>query len=1224
VWCCNPHTTKDITLSINSIFCIMKKNILQVAALLVPLLFGALAGAGQTVTDPSLMVGYDEAKQAAVTPHSLRAAAGATLTAGKSKAQALQTPQATPASQIISGCFIPFDDSYATLGRNDDGSYGPIALPFDFHLYGTVYRQVWINTNGNLTFTGPSSSFSSSGFPSRVPMVAPFWADVDTRNPASGLIHYKLSDTNLIVTWDHVGYYGNLADKRNTFQTIIGTDNDALLGPGQNVSLRYEDMQWTTGSASGGVGGFSGVGATVGANNGNNVDFVQVGRFSLNNSNYDGPGGLNDGINYLDSQCVGFNVSGSGNIPPSASNLPLNNTVNVACGQTVTLDPRFLAPEVNQTVAVSVNTGDLCNTTVTTTSGVTASAHIEITGAACNIGSHPLVLTATDNGSPTGVTTITLNVVVTSCCNLQIAATPTPVSCPGSSDGALDLMVSNGVAPLTYVWSNGATTEDLADIPVGSYTVTVTDATNCSVTATYELGQQDNLVPTARTRNITLPLSASGLATITPADVDYGSSDNCAFTLALDRMAFDCSNLGENTVTLTATDAAGNSSSMPATVTVVDTVQHTLVAPAAVAVSTDPGQCSASEVDLGSPVVSDNCAGAMVTNDAPAVFPKGLTIVTWTATYASGATTTATQEVTVTDPTPPTAVAQNIIVPLDATGNASITAEQVDNGSFDGCGIASITVSPSAFTCANSGPNTVTLTVTDTDGHVSTATAIATVLDEAAPTVRTRPVTVYLDAAGQASLTAAQVDNGSADACGEVSIAVGTTSFSCANLGPNNVNVTVTDSHGNAATGSVVVTVADLIAPTMSGLPANISATASGSTCSANVSWTNPQVADNCSAILTSSHQNGSAFPVGVTTVVLTATDPSGNHISYSFQVTVLSTPMLATVSSPTFGPGGYNVSCYGAHTGTATASPTGGCQPYGYVWSNGQTTATANGLSAGTYTVTITDANGARTTRSITLTQAPAVVAMASVTSPPVFSGALPKTIYLGYGVQSLTLQGTASGGVGEYTYTWTPAAGLSSTTGRTVTASPIVTTTYTVTATDANGCAMAKSSVTVNVQDVRTGAKKEKVLVCHNGNEISISPNAVPAHLIHPTDKLGHCVNVEYNKASANLTTGTSTNATTEMTTAALSQAPLLEAYPNPLSISSTVRFRQAATAPAQVRVYDGQGRIVAVLFNGVAEAGREYSLVLSAEGLPTGLYLCRYESLGQILTQRLSIIK
>ena len=151
----------------------------------------------------------------------------------------------------------------------------------------------------------------------------------------------------------------------------------------------------------------------------------------------------------------------------------------------------------------------------------------------------------------------------------------------------------------------------------------------------------------------------------------------------------------------------------------------------------------------------------------------------------------------------------------------------------------------------------------------------------------------------------------------------------------------------------------------------------------------------------------------------------------------------------------------------------------------------------------------------------------------------------------------------------------------------------------------------------DVRCGNKNDKVLVCHNGHEICISANAVPAHLNgHPGDRLGSC------NATRALSAQGASNAPTAP--AALEETALIEAFPNPFANSTTVRFRQVETAAVQVRVYDGQGRVVAVLFNGVAEADREYSLVLDATPLATGIYLCRYESLGKSITQRLSVTR
>ncbi|MBT5528281.1 MAG: T9SS type A sorting domain-containing protein, partial [Cytophagia bacterium] len=88
---------------------------------------------------------------------------------------------------------------------------------------------------------------------------------------------------------------------------------------------------------------------------------------------------------------------------------------------------------------------------------------------------------------------------------------------------------------------------------------------------------------------------------------------------------------------------------------------------------------------------------------------------------------------TVVDGVAPVAIAQNVTVQLDATGNGSTTAAAVDNVSTDACGIASLALSQTDFDCSEVGPNNVTLTVTDVNGNVSTATATVTVEDNIFP-----------------------------------------------------------------------------------------------------------------------------------------------------------------------------------------------------------------------------------------------------------------------------------------------------------------------------------------------------------------------------------------------------------------------------------------------------------------------------------------------------------
>jgi hypothetical protein len=213
------------------------------------------------------------------------------------------------------------------------------------------------------------------------------------------------------------------------------------------------------------------------------------------------------------------------------------------------------------------------------------------------------------------------------------------------------------------------------------------------------------------------------------------------------------------------------------------------------------------------PTPNDNCTVTLTQTSglaSSAIFPIGTTTNTFVATDSAGNTATCSFDVTVQDVVSPTALTQNITIQLDATGNQTITATQIDNGSSDDCGIASMTVTPNSFNCTNVGLNNatlVTLTVTDVHGNVSTNTATVTVQDSTAPTVLTQDITIQLDTTANASITADQINNGSSDACGIASVTVSPTNFDCANVGSNTVTLTLTDVHGNISTGTATVTV---------------------------------------------------------------------------------------------------------------------------------------------------------------------------------------------------------------------------------------------------------------------------------------------------------------------------------------------------------------------------------------------------------------------------------
>jgi len=362
------------------------------------------------------LVGMTANAQPAVGSNGYQAWKQSLITPGSNSAP-VSSNSINPPTGSAPGCYFAPDASYTSLAGNDDGSTGSIALPFTFNLYGTAYTSCFINNNGNITFTNSTSQFSAAGFPTgtALTMVAPFWADVDTRIGAT--LQYKVESNRLIATWPGVGYFNQQTGLLNTFQVIISNGTDPGIGLGNNVAFYYGDMQWTTGSASSGVGGFGGVPATVGINAGNSVDYVQIGRFNVNDASYDGGGGANDGVNYLDYECFTFNATGSGgsnNLPPSVSGVPAGSTITIPQGSTATLNLTFLPPEVAQQVSTIINTGGLCNTVINNnTSGALSQTSISITGDACNLGTHHIIYTATDDFSTPASTVVDITVIVT-------------------------------------------------------------------------------------------------------------------------------------------------------------------------------------------------------------------------------------------------------------------------------------------------------------------------------------------------------------------------------------------------------------------------------------------------------------------------------------------------------------------------------------------------------------------------------------------------------------------------------------------------------------------------------------------------------------------------------------------------------------------------------------------------------------------------------------------
>jgi hypothetical protein len=276
--------------------------------------------------------------------------------------------------KAVCSCLTPLDSTFSVvqfLGgvapdyRNDDSYSNPIFLPFTFNFYGTLYNSVFINNNGNISFVQGNEVYTADPFPdAQYNMIAPFWGDVDTRDSLSGLVYFKVTPTAMIVKWDHVGFYDTRSDLVNTFQLTISSGSDTLIPGGNNVSFCYGDMQWTTGAASGGLDGIGGFAATVGVNQGNGVDYFQVGTFDTLGLAFDGPYNSNDGVDFLDQQEIYFNLSLLGNVPPIIVSSYLCDTIDVYTGDTlekaISIDSVVFVigvttPEIDQTVQATIS-----------------------------------------------------------------------------------------------------------------------------------------------------------------------------------------------------------------------------------------------------------------------------------------------------------------------------------------------------------------------------------------------------------------------------------------------------------------------------------------------------------------------------------------------------------------------------------------------------------------------------------------------------------------------------------------------------------------------------------------------------------------------------------------------------------------------------------------------------------------------------------------------------
>lgn len=689
---------------------------------------------------------------------------------------------------------------------------------------------------------------------------------------------------------------------------------------------------------------------------------------------------------------------------------------------------------------------------------------------------------------------------------LAVTGATTNISCYGASNGSITLSVAGGTAPYTYSWNGGVTTQNRSGLAAGNYSVTVTDAHGCTKTVSFSISQPTQLTTSASVHNASCYGSSTGYINLSVS----GGSSPYTYSWSNNVTTQDIYNIPADTYSVVVTDAHGCTASRTATVSqpsqIAITGNVTNVGcngdnDGAVNITVSGGSGSYSynwNDSAGSSYYNSNhghychswwnswCANHQYSwscsNHTQDI--SNVEAGTYAVTVTDGNGCTQTASFTVAEPLP--------LAIVGTAGNATC------NGGNNGSITTAVTGGTAPYTYSWNGSSVVTqnrtglsagsYTVTVRDAHGCTANTTVTV---GQPTQITASAT-----------TTAPACNGGSNGAVSLTVSGGTSPFTyswnnsattkdLSNVAAGTYAVTITDANGCTATKSATVSQPSAlsIANTVSNASCgsangSINLSVTGGTNPYTYKWNNNTTTQNRIAL-------------GAGTYSVTVTDAHGCTAAGSYTLT--QSGAVAVTGSVT------NNNCYNSASGAITITPSGGVSPYTYKWENNSTAQNRTALTAGTYSVTVTDNKGCTATGSYTVTQPTQISASIAVNPSPTVSGQAANTIYLGYGAQSVTLTGSATGGTPGYTYSWWPTTGVSNPTSVSTSVSPTTTTTYTLTVTDSKGCSKS-TQVTINVTDIRYG--NNHVLICHNGNTLSVAASAVPAHLAHG-DNLGSCDN-------------------------------------------------------------------------------------------------------------------
>ena len=713
------------------------------------------------------------------------------------------------------------------------------------------------------------------------------------------------------------------------------------------------------------------------------------------------------------------------------------------------------------TITVTDANGCIAKTNAAITQPTPLAASITGTGVSCNGGNNgtaavlasgatppytygwsPIVSSnATDNGLTAG----TYQVIITDSNNCSISKSviitqplvltasmgaPVNVLCNGGSNGNATVAISGGTGPYTYLWSpSGGKNPEGTGFSAGTYTVNVTDAHNCMVTANVIITQPAVLTATASASQ-TACTRNTGTATAAPGG---GTPPYTYLWTPSAQTNITATGLSMGNYTVRVTDSDGCNLTTSALVTMVK------AGTVAITATTDVS-CFAG---------SDGSATSVMTGNAPPFTylwgsyggtnsrATGLAAGTYTITVTdtSGCVTFTTALIT-----QPTLLTAAIPVVKDVTCNGFNDGKLkvVASGGTTGYVYSWAPIGRTNDTAMNLSPVSYTITVTDAHGCIATATAVIT-----QPTALNASVAgTNISCMGGSNGTATVTPGGATPPYTYLWSPVTSATPTDNTLTAGTYTVLVTDAHGCIFIDSIALTQPPLLTATMrapvnvlcyAGNDGSATSVAAGGTPPYIYNWTPSGGVDTTAPNLVAG-----AYTFNVT---------DSHNCSANVSVTITQ-PAVLTVT-----PSGPASICDGV-TATIISLAAGGTAPYLYSWSTGAATSATQvtpPVNAG-YTITVTDSHGCMVSDSLTIRVSTPLHVIASGATAFCLGG-------------TATLLASASGGDGIYTYTWLP--GNDST--QTINVTPNATTTYTIQVTDACGSTMASDTVTVDIAPIR-----------------------------------------------------------------------------------------------------------------------------------------------------------